>query len=489
MIATRKSAVKLLRCAIYTRQSIEDAQVEFGSLDAQREAIAAYITSQRGEGWAALPERYDDAGFSGATTQRPAFQRLLRDIDAGLVDVVCVYKLDRLSRSLNDFVALMERFRRAGVAFVSVTQKFETTSPLGRMTLNLLATFAEFEREQISERTRDKMLAARRRGMWTGGPVPLGYDLVDKKLVVNEAEADQVRWLYATCLDVGSLMKTVEAASARGIRTKSRKHVAFTTSTMARLLKNPIYIGMQSAGAEVVDGLHAAIIEKTQAEAVKAMLRSKHIGNKHRNRHGVLLRGLLMCAACGASMTHSVTSRWHYYVCSKIQKQGASACPDSRVRLDDIESAVVEQIRAIGRDPKLIDATIAAARVEREGRMPELIGDVRRLEQEHAQKERERSNLIEAVAHGGAAVPTLMNAVATLDKALDALARQIQAKQDELVLLQAQVVDEDDLRRTLANFDDLWGVMFVRERERVLRLLIQRVAYDGRTGEVEVVMS
>src|SRR6185369_16827668 len=206
----RDAAPATTRVAIYCRQPVEDTTSTFNSLEAQRGAVEAYVTSQRGEGWVALPERYDDGGFSGANTERPAFKRLLAEVEAGRVDVVAVYKIDRLSRSMLDFVRLMEVFRRLGVTFVSVTQQFSTTNAVGRMTLNLLATFAEFEREQISERTQDKIQAARRRGMWTGGRPPLGYDLVQKRLVPNKEEADRVRAIFALYLESGSLMATVK---------------------------------------------------------------------------------------------------------------------------------------------------------------------------------------------------------------------------------------------------------------------------------------
>lgn len=186
-----------VRVGIYTRKSTDDGlEQEFNTLDAQREAAEAYVASQRGLGWAALPESYNDGGFTGANVDRPAFQRLLADVEAGMIDVVAVYKIDRLSRSLLDFARLMELFQAKGVAFVSVTETFDTSTPMGRMVLNLLATFAQFERETTAQRTRDKVLASRRRGMWTGGRPVLGYDVANKKLVINEAEAQRVRALF-----------------------------------------------------------------------------------------------------------------------------------------------------------------------------------------------------------------------------------------------------------------------------------------------------
>ena len=224
MIAARKSVTfaKTVRVAIYARVSVaEGLEKEFNSIDAQREACAAYVASQRGAGWGALPERYEDGGYTGANTDRPGFQRLLADIAAGKVDAIAVYKIDRLSRSLLDFTQLLETFRRHNVAFVSVTQSFDTSTPMGRMVVSLLATFAQFERETTSERVRDKARATRRRGMWTGGRPPLGYDLIDKKLVANPAEAERVRSIFAMYGELGSLLAVVAELSARGSETKS----------------------------------------------------------------------------------------------------------------------------------------------------------------------------------------------------------------------------------------------------------------------------
>jgi site-specific DNA recombinase len=202
----KKPIVRKLRCAVYTRKSSEEGlDMEFNSLDAQRESCEAYVASQKAEGWLLVPDRYDDGGFSGGTLERPALQRLISDIEANRVDVVVVYKIDRLSRSLMDFAKLVEVFDRNGVTFVSVTQSFNTTTSMGRLTLNILLSFAQFEREVIGERIRDKFAASRKKGMWMGGFVPLGYDVKDRKLMVNEAEAATVRMIFQRFLRVGSM--------------------------------------------------------------------------------------------------------------------------------------------------------------------------------------------------------------------------------------------------------------------------------------------
>jgi site-specific DNA recombinase len=246
--------VRLLRCAIYTRKSTEEGLEQvFNTLQAQREAAEAYIQSQRQSGWVALSEHYDDGGFSGASLERPAMQRLLEAIDAGSVDCVVVYKVDRLSRSLLDFARLMERFDRRGVSFVSVTQEFSTTTSLGRLTLNILLSFAQFEREIISERTRDKLSAARRKGKWIGGWPVLGYNVDSKggRIIVNSREAEQVQEMYRIAAKTETLEAAMRAIQTRGFKTKAwttragKHHRAqpFSRMTLRLLLSNVLYTG------------------------------------------------------------------------------------------------------------------------------------------------------------------------------------------------------------------------------------------------------
>jgi DNA invertase Pin-like site-specific DNA recombinase len=238
---------KVLRCAIYTRKSTEHGlELEFNSLHAQREACEAYIKSQAAEGWRILPTRYDDAAYSGGNLDRPALQRLLKGIDGGQVDVVVVYKIDRLTRSLTDFTKLVEIFEAKDVSFVAITQQFNTTTSMGRLTLNILLSFAQFERELASERVRDKVSASRRKGKWTGGSVPLGYDSKDKKLVVNQLEAKTVRMIFERYLVLGSLRKLIAELDAKGAVTKRRLvagevigGIPFTYGPLAYLLRTP----------------------------------------------------------------------------------------------------------------------------------------------------------------------------------------------------------------------------------------------------------
>ena len=280
---------KFLRCAIYTRKSTEHGlEQEFNSLDAQREACEAYIKSQASQGWKALPQHYNDPAYSGGNLDRPAVKRLLADVAAGKIDVVVVYKIDRLTRSLADFAKLVEAFDAKSVSFVAVTQQFNTTTSMGRLTLNVLLSFAQFERELSAERVRDKVAASRRKGKWTGGTVPLGYDAKDKKLVINKSEAETVRTIFKLYLQLGSFSKLVAELDRRKIFTKRRNTkvakyrgcIPFTYGPLAYLLKNRIYVGETHHGGKWFKGEHAAILDRPTFGRVQELLKSNTVKRK-----------------------------------------------------------------------------------------------------------------------------------------------------------------------------------------------------------------
>jgi site-specific DNA recombinase len=438
-----KTKVDPVRCAIYTRKSSEEGlEQEFNSLDAQRESAEAFIASQKAEGWVFLPHRYDDGGFSGGTVERPALKRLMADIEAGEVDCVVVYKVDRLSRSLMDFSRLMEVFDRRGVSFVSVTQQFNTTHSMGRLTLNILLSFAQFEREIISERTRDKIAAARRKGKWAGGRPVLGYDLISRpgggRLEVNPSEAERVRAIFDLYLDLGSLMPLVRACAEHGWTTK-----AWTTKggqpqggrvldkgALYALLTNPVYLGKVRHHDEVFEGEHEGIVDPDVFERARRQLNlnGRTGGSRVRNAHHALLKGLVRCAPCGCGMMHHFassttargTKRYRYYVCMKAQKQGWATCPAPSLPAGDLEAFVLERVRAALAGDSVISAVADRAR-----------------------------------AHLAAARPDL-------------------------------AVDRDELVGAAEALEPVWQALTQREREDLLRALVERVEWNGTDETVSV---
>lgn len=368
--ASAKS-IRKLRCAVYTRKSTEEGlEMEFNSLDAQREACEAYIASQKPEGWLLIPESYDDGGFSGGTLDRPALKRLLADIEDGRIDVVVVYKIDRLSRSLMDFAKLVEVFDRGGVTFVSVTQSFNTTTSMGRLTLNILLSFAQFEREVIGERIRDKIAASRKRGMWMGGFVPLGYEVRDRKLVINGAEAATVRMIFERFVEVGSATALARALAAEGVRTRRGRLV--DKGFLYKLINNRVYIGDAVHKGTAYPGEHEAIITRALWDKVHGILRESPRVRAGRTRAATpaLLKGLIF-GPTGCAMTPTHTRRgdklYRYYVSQGVLKRGADACPVGRVPAAEIEGAVVDQLRGLLRAPEVIVGTWRSARPEIDG--------------------------------------------------------------------------------------------------------------------------
>ncbi|MCA3575639.1 MAG: recombinase family protein [Aestuariivirga sp.] len=365
-----KPATRKLRCAVYTRKSSEEGlEQEFNSLDAQREACEAYIASQRSEGWVLIRDQYDDGGISGGTLDRPALQRLLSDSEDGLVDVVVVYKIDRLSRSLMDFSKLVEVFDRNNVTFVSVTQSFNTTTSMGRLTLNILLSFAQFEREVTAERIRDKVRASRMKGIFMGGTPPYGYKPKDRKLVIDEAEAKNVKWIFARFLEIGSATELAREVARRGIRTPRGNPMS--KNFLYRTLNNRAYIGEAVHKGTGYAGEHERLIDQKTWDRVHSILQEspRLRANNTRAETPALLKGLLYGedgAAFSPTHTRKGDRLYRYYVSQTVLKHGAGDCPVPRVPAAEIEAAVVDQIRAMLRAPEVVVATWKAARHELE---------------------------------------------------------------------------------------------------------------------------
>ena len=368
-------AERCIRCAIYTRKSTEDGlEQAFNSLDAQYEACAAYALSQRHEGWELIDRRYDDGGYSGGTMERPGLKRLLVDVEAGLIDVILLYKIDRLTRSLSDFSRIVEVLDKAEASFVSITQAFNTTTSMGRLTLNMLLSFAQFEREVTGERIRDKIAASKRKGIWMGGPVPLGYKVKERKLVPVQAEADQVRHIMERYIALGTVPALVRELERDGYRTKLQKRASgphkggcvYRRGTLYHLLSNPIYRGMITHKGDIYEGEHKAIIEPELWEKVQRQLKANASGSSRRKqaKDPSLLIGLIE-DRYGRPMTPShsgksaKTRRYRYYV---TRPDHVDDRPAQRVSAPDLEARICEHLtERLGDDGLLLDLVGEAA--------------------------------------------------------------------------------------------------------------------------------
>ncbi|MBF0571724.1 MAG: recombinase family protein [Candidatus Omnitrophica bacterium] len=363
---------KQINCAIYTRKSIADGlDRDFTTLDAQRESCESYIASQKHEGWICLSEKYDDGGFTGANIERPALQKLLSDIRADKINCVVVYKVDRLSRSLLDFAELLSLFEKHNVTFVSVTQHFNTQNSMGRLTLNILLSFAQFEREIISERTRDKMAASKRKGKWVGGCVPIGYDLdrANRKLVVNPAEAKIVQEIFEAYLKEGTLISATRFINDKGYLTKKyasttgkrRGGGKFKSSTLNQIIKNPYYLGKVRHDNVLYPGEQERIISDEIFEQAQELLATNRRVFCLKPKHSKigLLSHILRCNACNSTMYIAYTEKhkkfkYYHYVCLGAHTRGYKACPTKLVNANLMNNKVVESLRSITEDPRII---------------------------------------------------------------------------------------------------------------------------------------
>ena len=459
---TRTPDAQPLRCAIYTRKSTaQGLEQAFNSLDAQREACLRFIQNQ--PGWAPCPVPYQDGGFSGSSLVRPGFQSLMADLEAGVLDVVAVYKVDRLSRSLLDFARVMERFSARGVAFVSVTQNFSTADAMGRLTLNMLMSFAEFEREMITERIRDKVSAQRRKGCWTGGMVPFGYRVEQKRLVVVPEEAKWVGRLFQSYLGGMSVLDLVQTLNAEQVPFKSAlkpRPDPWSKAAVIRLLRNRLYTGSISSHGSWYPGQHETLIDAATFDRVQGLLahQSHRIKGVSRNAH-YLVRGTLKCGACGAALTSASTRRrgrtYRYYRCTTREKKGKQTCPTRQLSAEALEAFVVDQLRRAIREGR-ISAESVAAKAER------IASSVR---QHHATRE------------------LLLNGQATglSDPCLSDLEREIRSSEEE----------EAELRWVagiLGNFDVLWDLLSPGNQQRLVQNLVKEVVVAERDGLLRVTL-
>lgn len=498
MKPTPKTASTVKRAAVYTRKSTSAGlEQAFNSLDAQREACAGYIERQ---GWTLISDQYDDGGFTGANTDRPAFQRLMADVTAGLVDVVVCYKVDRLSRSLLDFAKVMEQLNQSGASFVSVTQNFSTADAMGRMTLGLLMTFAQFEREMTAERTRDKVLAARRRGQWTGGQTPFGYLLREKKLYPNEVEAATVRTAYALVLERGQVSAAARELNAQDLRPRATKAVLgrvlrWDKNSLAKLLRSPTYAGRLQAGTEVVEAEHTALVPPETWERAQQIMDGNRKGPDGQKSHGrnpaYLLTGLIRCGVCGAPMTPASTRKkvreFRYYVCSARSRGGIEACTAPSLPAPAIERVVVDRIRDASLDRSLaadvreaLDRKIRLRRTELDVLRRGLPGQIATLS---ASMSRLAEELTRTEGRARQAVQAKLEADGERLTATEAQLAKVRRDWDEVDGLAA---DGAWVTQALADFGTIWKALTMGNQGRLLRALVEKVVVHEAAGRAEV---
>lgn len=478
-----------VRCAIYTRKSTEKGlEQEFNSLHAQREASEAYIASQRHEGWIAISEHYDDPGFSGGNIERPGLKKLMRDIERGRIDCVVFYKLDRLSRSLLDFVKLAEFFDQHNVTFVSITQQFSSTTAMGRLILNILLSFAEFERAISAERVRDKIAAAKKKGKYLGGTPPYGYDVdyQSTKLIVNQEEAKLVRHVFKRFIETGSCLEIARDLNARGIPTKSwtTKNGSFhqggpwNTQHLYRALNNRTYLGETVHKDKSYPGEHEAIVPKSLWERVQQIFSNGTARKKGQETQEVktLLRGIIRCGHCDKAMVGTYTKKknkvvYRYYTCADAIKNGFASCSVKSVPAGEIEKAVVGQLRALLQSPEVIAETFRAAMELQEQELRSLQDEKADLEMRMVELKASASELVSSDFGEDAGAEKFSE----LNDEIQKTRRMLAEVEERMSELTDGVFTEQDVADALRKLDPVWDELFPSEQYRILRSLVERV--------------
>jgi len=479
-----KTAAKQVRCAIYTRKSSDEGLgQEFNSLDAQRESGEAFISSHRGEGWVCLPKRYDDGGYSGGSMQRPGLIRLLEDIEDGQIDVVVVYKIDRLTRSIRDFGRIMETFESRGVAIAAVTQSINSSDSMGRLMVNVLMSFAQFERELASERTRDKIAASRKKGIWTGGRPVLGYDFGGSKLVVNESEAKLVRQIFGWYVEYQSMRALLARLESEGIINKMWTTAEgvetggnpFSLNTISKLLSNCLYVGRVPYKGVTFDGQHEAIVDPKVFQRVQEILQENRScgASLRQNTFGGLIKGLLTCGGCGCAMVHSTTSKsvsegagkvvYRYYTCRSPALIGKQKCKAGTVPAEQIESFVVDRVRE-----ELARRDVAGLVFER-------------LRSEAELRVRDLEAMLAVALDGLADAERERDAIAA-----DEFGQRVRNIRNELEEAREALPTRSVIEDGIAEFEGLWRNLSPTERATLIAQVVRSVRFDAKEGEVEI---
>ena len=499
------NGARKVRCAIYTRKSTsEGLDSDFNTLDAQREAAEYFIRAMAGEGWEALPHRYDDGGFTGANTDRPALKRLLADIEAGDVDCVVVYKVDRLSRSLMDFAKLLALFDQKDVTFVSTTQNFNTTNSMGRLTLNILLSFAQFEREMIAERTRDKMAAARKRGKWLGSRPPYGYlgDHDKKQLVVSEEEAERVRTIFRMYLRLGSVNAVAKRISdlgwmKKGYRAKTGRVTPprkYRDKDVHNILRNVTYLGKVEFNGELYEGEHEAIVSEELFARVQAVLSSKACGRGRRRGRNpeYLLQGIAYCGLCNKRITTTAgrgrnKEVYRYYICSNRGRKGRDGCTHPRLGAEELEQLVVSRVKARCTDPLLREEIVARMEVGRVEAMAAITSERERIVADEAELHAEGRKLMDAIGSDtGTEGKLLAERIGEIEAQLDLLSTERCSLDAQLRGLQNATEQVRATVNILEVFDAVWDEFDAAEKQDLVHLVVKRVVVNEPEGKLDL---
>ena len=494
--------------AIYTRKSTdENLGGDFTSLDSQREYCESFIKSREAEGWRVFPVDYNDPGFTGGNIDRPGLKKLMADARTGKFQVVVTYKYDRLSRNTKDFLHVLDTFDKHGIVYVSVTQPIDTSSSVGRLMRSILVDFSQFERELISERTRDKRAAMAKRGKWPGGQPPLGYDIDadTKKLMINAAEAKQVRLLYETYAKTKSLSQAAIALNKEGLRMKrwtTREELLrggrrFNKSNLDYVLRNPVYIGKIRHKGDIHEGEHKGIVDADLFQRVVRQLAAngKKNTSPNQDKHNFMLRGLVRCGACGQQMTpnfaYSKGRKYFYYKCVSVNKLDKSACPTKSAPARELERLVLDRLSFLGKNKTVVDEVVERARQMTGSELPAKKQDKVRLIAEIGRIESEVGNITNILAAQGQAAPqyrALMDKLGQVQGRREELEKQVQKLDYDVVELETRQIDAEIIRRNLENFSLSFPRLSPQNQKELLALLIEEIVYDTQASKMKLTL-
>ncbi len=490
-------------CAIYTRKSTdENLNSDFTSLDAQRESCESLIKSRKEEGWQLYPERFDDPAYSGGNINRPGLQKLLALVRQGKIQVVVAYKYDRLSRNIKDFVRILDLFDKYGAAFVSVTQQFDTSTSIGRIFQTMLMGFAQFERELVSERTRDKRAAMIQKGKWPGGMPIIGYDVDSntKKLAVNRSETKQAKDQFLFYLKEKSLGRAAKLLNEKAYRLKKWNNKEgvekgggrYNKSNLVNILRNPLYVGKLRYKDKLFKGEHTALIEEDLFNRVQKLLNQNN-GTHHsanQDKHEFLLKGLVRCQVCGSTMTsnfaYSKGEKYFYYKCVKVNKFGKEACPVKSAPAKELESLIVKRLSFLGQNKKLVERIVKEAQESSVKAFGSLRGDRKRIQEDIRRVDDKAQKLMSAL--GTSKNRFVMEKLDELETSKQKAEERLAEINLTIQKLEGQVIDAEIIRKNLKQFEVVIEKLTANEKKDLLRLLIKEVIYDQTQSKIKLTL-